>query len=72
MEQQIAQGIANGGAARFGALDDRVPQLAQPFGEQPALGRFAGAIDTIQCDEPRTPSRRSDHYSAPFLRVFAP
>src|SRR5207302_7449540 len=37
-----------GGAAGVGAFDDGEALPAQPLGQQPGLGRFAGAVDAVQ------------------------
>jgi hypothetical protein len=50
-EEQAANGITDGRAAGVGAPGDRVALAAQPIREQPALGRFAGAVEAVQRDK---------------------
>jgi hypothetical protein len=51
VEEQVADDIANGGAAGVGTLGDGVTAGAQPLREQPALRRFAGAVEAVQGEE---------------------
>ena len=48
VKKQAAQDVADPRPARIGALCHVVAARAQPLGQQPALSRFAGAVQTIQ------------------------
>ena len=51
MQQQFAQFFAKGCAARFAGDDDREITLAQQFGDIVDMGRFACAVDSLECQE---------------------
>ena len=51
MEENLTQFLAQRRAARIDASHDFQTTAAQEFGQEPALGRFAGAVDAVQGKE---------------------
>src|SRR5207302_4120576 len=66
VEEQLADDVADGGAAGVGAGRDGVAAGAQPVGQQPALRRFAGAVEAVQGQE------KTSGHAAPRISLRAP
>jgi hypothetical protein len=51
VEEEAADGAAEGGAARLVRLDDLDALAAQPGGGAPQVGRLAAAVEALEGDE---------------------